>query len=59
MVFRQITGKSLELRTAPFFVNFSFLCFNEREWLLNIQKFELINERKFCKTFLLILDEDI
>ena len=45
--------------TSTFFVNFSFLWVNERQWLLNVHKLELINARKFYKAFRFIDDEDI
>ena len=42
--------------TAPFFVNFSFLWFNEKHWF---QKLELVNERTFHKAFRFIDGGDI
>ena len=49
VVFIQIIGITLELRPVPFPVNFSFLCFNERRWLLNLQKLELIFPESFAR----------
>ena len=48
----------MEWRHAPFFVN-RFLCFNERQCLLNLHKLNLINARKFCKAFIFIDVQDI